>query len=75
MKFFGKKHVEEMVECMKKTKLVCDLIAGFDMVNEEDATAPLKQCVQMLDEARTSLKGDCSFYFHGKTITTLLIML
>ncbi len=50
---------------MKKSKLVCDIIAGFDMVNEEDTTAPLKDCVSMLEEAKETLKGDCCFYFHG----------
>ena len=65
MKVFGKKHCEEMVECMKKSNLVCDIIAGFDMVNEEDTTAPLKDCVSMLEEAKETLKGDCCFYFHG----------
>lgn len=66
LKVFGKKHIEEMVECMKRSKEVCDIIAGFDMVNEEDATAPLKDCVSMLEEAKDSLHGDCPFFFHCK---------
>ena len=32
-----------MYECIKKSKLLCDMISGFDMVNEEDTTAPLKE--------------------------------
>jgi hypothetical protein len=67
LKVFGRKHCEEMVECMKKSRKVCDLIAGFDMVNEEDTTAPLKDCVSMLDDAHNELRGYCPFYFHGKT--------
>lgn len=40
-----------MVECMKKSRQICDLIAGFDMVNEEDATAPLKDFYEVLEKA------------------------
>ena len=54
-----------MVACMKKSRKVCDLIAGFDMVNEEDATAPLKEFVDTLMNSKKNLCGDCPFYFHG----------
>lgn len=51
---------------MKKSRKICDLIAGFDMVNEEDTTAPLKEFTEMLMQSKRTLDGDCCFYFHGK---------
>jgi hypothetical protein len=67
LKFFGKKHIDEMAECMQKSRKVCDLIAGFDMVNEEDTTPPMKEFLDSLLKARETLNDDCPFYFHGKS--------
>ena len=52
MKVWGPKHIEEMVACMKKCKVIYDMIAGFDMVNEEDTTPPLKNFLKNLMEAK-----------------------
>ena len=63
---FGESHIHEMAECMKKVRNSCDMIAGFDMVNEEDATQPLLDLVKALKTAQKTLKNDCDFFFHGK---------
>jgi adenosine deaminase CECR1 len=71
---FGPKHIEEMVDCMRKSRKMCEMIAGFDMVNEEDATAPLKDFVEILMESNQKLNNDCCFYFHGNIIYLFMII-
>lgn len=52
---------------MLESKEYCDLISGFDMVNEEDSTPPIKDFVKQLYEAKHLFKGNFPLFLHGKS--------
>ena len=50
LKIIGKDHNEKMILEIQKHQKKTNLIAGFDMVNEEDATPPIKEFIPQILE-------------------------
>lgn len=53
LKIVGKPHIQKMINQIILGRSFSDLIAGFDMVNEEDVTPPILEFVEdLLDGKR-----------------------
>jgi hypothetical protein len=52
LKIVGKPHVNKMIQSIIEGRTYGDLIAGFDMVNEEDFTPPILEFIYEILEGR-----------------------
>lgn len=48
LKILGKPHCEQQILCLREAMQQSNLIVGFDMVNEEDFTPPIKDFLEMI---------------------------
>jgi hypothetical protein len=69
LKIVGKPHVTKMISDIIEGRKYSDLIAGFDMVNEEDFTPPIYSFITEILEGRSRDKNNhLPCYFHcGET--------
>ncbi len=51
LKVLGKSHIEGQINAIKNANKVSNLITGFDLVNEEDATPPILDFVKQITDA------------------------
>jgi hypothetical protein len=68
LKIIGKDHNEKMIRAVQDQQKKCNLIAGFDMVNEEDAVPSIKEFVSQILEDQSK----CNFpvILHGMIFKT-----
>ena len=71
LKIIGKDHIEKMMNSMKAAMKTSNLVVGFDMVNEEDTTPPIKDFVQQIMQEQA--KGNFPVFLHGMLFYTMLM--
>lgn len=55
-----------MLDAMKSIKHHCDMVVGFDMVNEEDYNMPIADFLEQILIAREEMGEDkMKLYFHA----------
>jgi hypothetical protein len=64
LKIIGKDHIIKMCEGTQEGLKYSDLIAGFDMVNEEDYCEPILEFIKHIKEAQS--KEHFPVVLHGK---------
>ena len=69
LKIVGKPHIVKMIDAIIEGRDYSDLISGFDMVNEEDVTAPILHFVpEILDGKQKDGENELPCFFHcGET--------
>jgi adenosine deaminase CECR1 len=69
LKIVGKPHIVKMIDAIIEGRDYSDLISGFDMVNEEDVTAPILHFVpEILDGKLKDAENELPCFFHcGET--------
>jgi hypothetical protein len=66
LKIVGKDHIDKMILKIKEGKKFTNLIAGFDLVNEEDFCAPIKDFLKEFITAENDSEGEFPIILHGK---------
>jgi hypothetical protein len=69
LKIIGKDHNQKMIEAVQKGSKMTNLISGFDMVNEEDATPPIIEFVEQILSEKS--KDNFPVILHGKFETSV----
>jgi adenosine deaminase len=64
LKIIGKSHVDAMIKATKNGSEFTNMISGFDMVNEEDATPPMIEFVKQITDAERNF--NMAVVLHGK---------
>jgi adenosine deaminase CECR1 len=69
LKLVGQPHINKMIKSIIEGRGYSNLIAGFDMVNEEDVTPPILEFVNEIIEGKKKDSGfNMPCYFHcGET--------
>jgi adenosine deaminase CECR1 len=68
LKIVGKSHITKMIDTICEGRAYTDLIAGFDMVNEEDVTPPILTFVPEILEGKAKDSESLPCFFHcGET--------
>lgn len=69
LKIVGKPHIRKMIESMVEGHAYSDMIAGFDLVNEEDYTPGILEFLQdIIDGKKMDMKNKMPCFFHcGET--------
>lgn len=69
LKIVGKPHIRKMIESMVEGKAYSDLIAGFDLVNEEDYTPGILEFLgDIIDGKKLDVTSKMPCFFHcGET--------
>ena len=68
LKIVGRPHIMKMIQNIVDGRTYTDLIAGFDLVNEEDFTPPIFEFINEILEGKTSDKHKLPCFFHcGET--------
>jgi adenosine deaminase CECR1 len=64
LKIFGDAHIKEQIRCCLKGLNKYEIIAGFDLVNEEDTNPPLKTFRKLIKRAQEE-NPELYTYFHA----------
>ena len=65
LKIVGKDHIEKMIQGITDGIKITKIIAGFDMVNEEDFCAPIKDFLKEIIEAEHAAEGKFPVVLHA----------
>lgn len=65
LKIVGKDHIEKMIKGITDGEKITNIIAGFDMVNEEDFCPPIKDFLKEIVVAEHAAEGKFPVILHG----------
>ena len=65
LKMFGKDHIQSQLDAIIEADQTTKLIAGFDMVNEEDYNPPIDDFLEQIMAVKIRLGDRFQLYLHA----------
>ena len=65
LKMFGKEHIQSQLDAIIAADSTTKLIAGFDMVNEEDYNPPIDEFLEQIMECKMKLGDRFQLFLHA----------